>query len=330
MKLPSVSNSKNPRRHFHLSAVQYLLNQCQPQIVWNLCPGNIRTLLPALENWIRNTPSTRPLLWINIDLLPELQSFNTQVLEQHWGVQKTTWGKISHIIPYQQLKIINFQGTFETFPQLFQSIQLDQLSSQQIFICVDGFSNAVKSPHSFFSWWKEFQTFLASFFQGWYFTWLNALTLDTKFAFYYQVTVQKHRQPIQWVEATGLESTDILERKGVANFRINSQTIVLPLITTTFQKIQHQSPANTMGWIFRFFKDPNLQELVYQATYLDPAMFKELNTLETNFPSQQIQYSDYESIDALLFPNENNDRSPKFNVGFVKSLPNLAFKESRL
>ena len=320
MKLPEFPSPKHPRRYFHLTAVDFLLYKSKANIIWNLCPGNIKTLLPAIDRWITRKNTQDPLLWINIDILPELQRFNTDILEKYWKIKPITLHDHMHAVEYKQSLIVNLQGSIEDFPVIYNDLELKTLHEQQILLCVDGFPNAIIPPAKILVYWNSFQKFIISNFQGWYFTWLNAESLETKFTFYFDVVLEKHGHPIFWLEVTPLKYM-----VPNNNLEIYHEFVVaLPLAATTFSEIQQQSSGETAGWIFRFFTDSAQTNLVYQAMYVNPEALKVLINIE-DFSDKYI-VSSYQDIDRLLFPLHDNASEIK-QSGFTKTLPVLAIKQ---
>ncbi|MHA2364346.1 MAG: hypothetical protein ACXAC7_10345 [Candidatus Hodarchaeales archaeon] len=333
IKIPVFPAIKNPRRNFHLSAVNYLLKKIQPEIIWNLCVGNIRTLLPIIELYIEESALERAIVWINIDLLSELQDFNTEILENRWKTLRIKRGSLSAIIHHKRMTVLNLRGTVENFAQLFNQHDMIALSSQQLLICVDGFPNVIKDPSTYLKWWNNFREILSSSFQGWYFTWLNAQSLEAKFEFYYHVAHKKHAHPLYWVEATPMKIKNTPSKSSnltITRFEDNkictNNTLKFPLTATSYQIIQNKMIDKTVGWIFRFFTSSDLSELVYQATYIIPSILDIFTEIVSSLHPLPIQLVNYNDIDALLFINETKIQT-RGQEGFVKTLPVLAFQE---
>jgi hypothetical protein len=154
MKAPKNIHS-HPRRYFHLHTMMYLLNQCNSDIVWHLCPGNIKIISPVLDLFFENAQNKNHLTyWINIDIVPEIKSFNESILlKQYRGSTLEKLGSISYI-NYKNTKIFNVTGSLEVFFTFFSKIFKALRSTSHSLICLDGLTNVSISPPDWFNWWE--------------------------------------------------------------------------------------------------------------------------------------------------------------------------------
>lgn len=306
MKVPKYPHPTKPRRHFHLSAVDHLLAESQPSLVWNLCTGNINTIVPVLERW-----ASAGQVWLNVDLLAELQEYNTQALERRWGVTRERWGSLTHVVRWGGLTVVNLQGTVEDFVTAYTKAGLDTFAQRQVLVCVDGFPNTALDPSALDSWWRSVKALLGSSMKGWYYTWLNAESLATKFAFYYDVAVQKHNHPLHWLEATPLQASP-----DQSSLRVGTKPIVSPLNPDTYSFLKANQPSDWVGWVFRFYTDDDMEDLAYQACYLLPSAVERW----VNLGGQSKVGRQLTSYDTLGQQLRLGDCSAE-EGGFVKILP---------
>lgn len=319
MKEPKNIN-QNSRRYFHLHALQFLLKKCNPSIIWNLCPGNLRTIFPVIQKFIDQIESNRNIrYWINIDVVPEIIEFNNKMLKGKWPDAQIINENGFQFIKINNLFIINLLGTVEDFFSIYSQFKESFSHFAQTLFCLDGIANVCISPYQWISWWNKFKYSLSDNLKGWYFTWLNASTLDTKFEFYYNVAFIKHKHPLNWVVATQVQ----FNRDNSNNVQEKFQEIGSKNLTIDyFKQISLNNKEIEPNYIFRFYKSKDLSQLVFQAFYLHENGLKDLSLINNNNIKQFIGHRE---VETLLFDISTEKYDGK-ETNFVKSIPYLGYR----
>ena len=320
-KMKEPKNIKhNPRRYFHLHAIRYILRNCNPSIVWNLCPGNLRTILPVLQEFIDNAAnSTRKIFWINIDLVPEIKILNDEIIKEKWTNAKITSDNLLQCIQINNVCVMNLIGTIEDFFPFYEKHILSAQFQDQVLICLDGIANAIIQPEHWISWWNDLKELLSNNFKGWYLTWLNSGTLDTKFEFYYKVALKKHKHPLNYIEST----TVLLSKDDSSGIKAELQEKGLHPLSKDFMSKYKLDNFNQIGnFIFRFFTSREKTELVYQTFYLNESGLKTLALLQNDNLNQFVGHRE---VDTVLFSFSTEIYDGK-EENFVKSIPYLGIQ----
>ena len=310
MKLPKEIND-NPRRYFHLHAMNYVLRTCSPTIVWNLCVGNIKTSIPVLEQFLEVASQKQTSCYIiNIDFVPELKSFNTKFLSNYFPASKRKQVDSLEYLENKNIKIFTITGALEDYFELFTNyFKVD--THDQVILCLDGISNVAVKPDNWLGWWNKVNEILKNHFIGWYFTWLEPDSLSRKFDFYYNVVLIKQKIPLHWLEITKL---DLLT---TSNDQLSCTTTLMAfakLEPEILTKVLTDQDISHMNLLFRFFTDESKTVLVYQALYLQES------NLEKLVHKEGTNYIGHKEIDKVLFDLSDDFYTNK-EQNFVKSIP---------
>ncbi len=317
MKQPK-NIDRYPRRYFHLHALRYAIQQSNPDIVWNLCVGNVKTSMPIIERFIKmNQTNERTTYWVNIDFVPEIQRFNNTYLEKNLiGANKQNIDSIV-FFQYKEIKFFNCIGSLEDFFELFDKSFSQINDLKQTFFCLDGISNVNISPLDWLNWWRSILHLLNNSFSCWYITWLHPSSLVKKFEFYYNVVLLKQHIPMYWIETTILkfqENTNhILEIVVIENEFTKFDV-------RTLEKINTEQNLISKDLIFRFYANKEKSLLVYQALYLTE------ESIRLFINKKGKEYLGHKEIDKLLF-HITNELYLKKEQNFVKTIPYLAFND---
>lgn len=317
MKRPK-NIDRYPRRFFHLHAIRYALQRSHPDIVWNLCVGNVKTSMPIIERFIElNQSNEKTTYWVNIDFVPEIQQFNnTYLVKNLSGSKKHILDSISYL-QIKNIKFYNCIGSLEDFFGLFNENFSQIKELKQTFICLDGISNVNISPLDWLNWWKTILELLNANFNCWYITWLHPSSLVKKFEFYYNVVLLKQHIPIYWIETLILEfreDKDHVLEIGVTKHEFSK------FDSSSLDSITHERNLISKDIIFRFYANEEKSLLVYQALYLT----EESICLFINKKGKE--YLGHKEIDKLLF-DVTNELYMNKDQNFVKTIPYLAFKD---
>ena len=313
MRIPKHIH-KNPRRYFHLHAMKYVIDQTQPQVIWNMCVGNIKISMPILETIFEQAEqSSTPIYVINIDIVTAIVQFNANFIKKHLKNSALIQLKKNSFIKYRNTSIFNILGSVEDFFTLFQDFSNEFPSIKQVFLCLDGLSNAVIGPTQWLHWWQNVQNILNSCFVGWYFTWLQPSTLERKFNFYFDVVLQKHHIPINWVEIIRLE---LEETKSKSLQLIINQLDFSELETDSLRNILTPTEILSTNLLFRFYSTESKELLVYQALYLTE------ETITKIVKQKEQIHIGHKDLDQILF-TLNEDFYDNKEQNFVKSIPVL-------
>lgn len=319
MKRPKDITS-NPRRFFHLHAMRYVLEQSNPNIVWNLCVGNVKTNIPVLERFIELSKEKKSkTYWINIDFVSELKFFNEKALVKYLSTPKKNFFRTIDCIEYDNTVIFNITGYVEDFFDFFNNNKYNFSPLRQTLLCLDGISNVTVQPADWSSWWMSVKKTLATNFTSWYFTFLHPNSLVKKFDFYYNVVLLKHKIPVKWLDTSILDFK--LDKENNLSFTTKSSTFY-ELQENILSKIIAADELTTTDLLFRFFSDEKQTTLVYQALYITEPTLHLLSNVSL------IEYVGHKEIDKLIFdlPDDFYESSDK---NFVKSIPYIGLKDQK-
>ena len=315
MKFPKHIDD-HPRRYFHLHAMRYILQKTNPQIVWNLCVGNSKPTIPVLEKFIEvSQTTTKTCYWINIDFVPELKQYNEKVIKNQFKFFKNdSFGSLS-VLEGEKIKILNITGSLEDFFELYIQTLGKVQNIQQDLFCLDGIANVSIEPEDWLDWWKTVINMIVINFKAWYFTWLLPASLNVKFDFYYNVVLQKHQIPLNWIELLVLENQWIGD-----DYTIWKQVTFTKFNQKALFELTSTQMDDKKDVLCRFFTDESKRFMVYQALYITEESLRKI----TN--KQALGYIGHKEIDSILF-NSTNDLYLNNGQNFVKSIPYMGFQE---
>ena len=248
MKIPKKLTER-PGRYFHLFALIHCIKETSPVIVWNLSVGNIKTSIPVLDFFIKqsiNNPS--PTFWINIDIVPAIKQRNELFIKSYYHIISSQVPE-TDILIVQNTKIFNLIGSLEDFFESFP-IELTNAGKNHVFLCLDGISNVSIEPKAWISWWRQVRGMLDSTFAAWYITWLQSSSLLEKFDFYYRVVYHKHRIPLHWVEISQLNFNKESSGEVVCNI---TEVIFHEFETFNARNFLPENEKILANYVLRFF-----------------------------------------------------------------------------
>ena len=165
MKIPKKLTER-PRRYFHLFAMMHCIKESSPVIVWNLSVGNIKTSIPVLDFFIKqssNYPSQT--YWINIDIVPAIKQHNDRFIKSYYHILSSN-DLVKEPLFTQNTKIFNVIGSLEDFFKDFPT-ELSKVGIKQAFLCLDGISYVSIEPIAWLWWWLKVRSVLDSCFGVW-------------------------------------------------------------------------------------------------------------------------------------------------------------------
>lgn len=318
MRIPKKID-KNPRRYFHLHAMKYVIDQTKPAVIWNICVGNIKTSMPVLEHIVELSEQASNVMYlINIDIVPAIVKYNNSFLRNHLKFAQFSQLENNNFIKYKNTKIFNCIGSVEDFLDIFAQY-FDYHPLKHVFLCLDGLSNVVLEPDKWFHWWTGIQDTLEKYFIAWYLTWLQPSTLLRKFSFYYDVVLQKHNIPINWIE---IEKLGFVVESGSIMLQGVELLLFEELSDKSLQKVMTEQDLPRSDLLFKFYSDKSKTLLIYQALYLTENMLVNLYKHIGN------TIVGHKNIDSLIFDASKVHYDAKED-NFVKSIPVIGFKKEQ-